>query len=1213
MKWFSSLFCTRAYYLALSARDHALQAEDLAPLPAEIRDCRFSPEQLATGTGAKAAARFQFQLLRHQKRSAFKTIFLFQVHSVLIAGVSWSVHSFLNALSRHDETHAILWGIAVSVMSISLVLTFTHYFLAFFRVKLATTLGLQTAVLRKAYDLDWNGQRDCPAGELITRLEVDVDGVSNLVERIADALGVLTHLCLSSFLLYKYLGSAGLISVVALSAVVPLAKMISTRSRAIELDMMERRDARVTYMSQVLGAIRIIKSFVWEKATTADCGKLRDAESECLNRRSRLDAFASLVFAGSASVAAVVGFGSYVLMGNTLTAAKVFAALVIYNDLSFPFVVLKDVITVFAKTTASAKRLSAYFSLSELPPPPEKKIEPMAVEARNLFVNLNGLSILKDVSFSLPEGKSLAIVGPVGAGKSILLEALLGEIPSSGFFHVNARAEENEIAYVSQQTFVLNATLRANIEFAGQILSNERLAEIIDRSAMRADLDLMPHGWNTEIGEHGINLSGGQKQRLSLARALALRPKLVLLDDPLSALDTKTENQISQSLLFDQWKDTTRICVTHRLSCLEKFDQVLFLREGKVAAHGTYEEVIHDPGFRAFLDSELHAPATAKEEAPPSVTFAMEANPEDSLVREGFVQAEDRRIGRVRKRVYLAFLQAMGGNQQWQRSALLLVGTVIAANIAFLAQNLWLKSWTEKASTHSILFYWLVYGGIAAFALAAYYGAIRLGWRAVIRATSVLHSNALDAVLHAPLRYFDTNPSGRILNRFAGDVERIESSMSRRLATYLDAIFYLVCRLVYICWALPTMLPALVPTVFVYFRFFLFFQPAARDLARLVSITRSPMFAFFRESVKGRTVVRAYGRYPEFSRMFLEKVEAAQRSTWNATLLKRWGDICLAVMASAFVGTTVTTILVLHHFGRINIATAGIILVFGNELLSNLKNISRSTSEIENAMVSAERLHEVAITPPEPPVTQWPVLPDSTPWPTAGAIELQGLWSRYDYDLPWVLKGVSLSVNAGEHVALIGRTGSGKSSLIQALTRNFESEKGAILIDGVDVRRVPLERLRKSIAFVPQEPTLVMGRLRENLDRFSEHADDKLWWALEKAHLANFVWNLPDRLFARVEENGSNFSLGQRQLFCLARALVAGTKIIVLDEATASVDVHTDALIQETIQSAFRGNTALIIAHRPSSAAHCDKVIELSGGRVMKHFARREPEAPAPL
>jgi ABC-type multidrug transport system fused ATPase/permease subunit len=1185
MRFLRTIFLTSAYRLARAGNRAALEIADLNPLPQEVAGSAFAPGSLRVPNGVA----LQRVLLRAQKWATAKTVTLFQIHTLINALTAVALHAFLTALSVSDYHRAALYGGTVALIGFTSMVTFANYMITFVTAKLATTHGLQREVLRKAYELDWEGRLSCPTGDLINRLEVDVDAVSNLVERIADILGVFTHLAVATYLLGRYLGLAGYISVALLSVIIPVARHISSRAREIELGHMRRRDERVTYMSQALGAIRVIKSFVWEPATERDVLALRSRESASLRSKSRLDAFASLVFGGSASIAAVAGFGLHVLLGRPLTPANVFAALVIYADLPMPFVILKDVITVFAKTTASAERLAAFFSLGEV-----VSADPgTAVEARALGLEVGGRKLLENISFSVQPGKTLAIVGAVGSGKTLLLEALLGELPSSGFRSLGARAEEHRVAYVGQQAFVLNASIRANIAFGAPTVGQARVREILRATALDSDIEAMPHGLETEIGEHGINLSGGQKQRLSLARAAASGARVILLDDPLSALDERTERHITSSLFFGEWRGATLVCATHRLSCLAEFDHVLFLREGRVAGYGTFEELRTHGEFRAFLESELHAPPIAQS-AEPAPTAAVEEA--DAPSRSGFVSEEQRRLGRVRKGVYLAFVRAIGEGGDWRRPVAVLFATLVSANVLSLAQNLWLKGWSQRSGT--FLRDWIVYGAIATLALLATYASTRLSWKAVIRAASHMHARALRAVLLAPLRYFDTNPSGRILNRFAGDLERIESAMSRYIASYLDAILKMIFKVGYICFTLPIMLPAVFPTLYANVRFFLFTQPTSRDLARLNSMSRSPMFAFFRECVRGRTVIRAYGRYPEFSAAFLERVRNAQRCTLNMRTLKMWGDICMSTLASLYVGLTVAALLWLHSRGKVDPATAGLVLVFATEFLSSLKSLSRGTSEIENAMVSSERLDELANLEPESQTLLDP-LPDSAPWPTGGRVEAKALWARYAEDLPWVLRGVSFSVGAGEHAALVGRTGSGKSSLVGALMRGFESERGELLIDGIDVRRIPLARLRRAIAFVPQDPVLVMGSLRDNLDRLSENADSVLWSALERAHLSAFVRSLPEGLATRVEENGANFSLGQRQLFCLARALVAGTKLIVLDEATASVDVYTDALIQQTVRTAFRGCTALIIAHRPSSAAHCDRIVELSAGRVV--------------
>jgi ABC-type multidrug transport system fused ATPase/permease subunit len=1209
MNWLRSLFFTRSLRLVRLANRGPLQFADMDPLPQELAQASFEPGALATGRDSQGALKLLKVLLRQQKRATIKTVLLFQARTALDAFTPLALHGFILSLESGAWMRSAAWGAALSLSSLVGMVIFGHYIMTFVKAKLAMSIGLQREVLRKAYALDWEGRRLSPAGDLINRLEVDVDSVTNLVERIADALAVATHLLLATFLLHKFLGWAGAASVGALLLIMPLARWIARRTRALELEIMERKDARVTYMSQVLSGIRLIKSFVWESPTYAECSGLRKLESEALEKRARLNAFSSLIFSGSASVAAVLGFGLYVALGNELKPALVFAALVVYADLPFPFMILKDVINVFAKTMASAERLSGYLSL------PELKSEPAApgesVEVHGLSLSLDQRCLLDSVSFSLPRGANLAIVGPVGSGKTLLLESLLGELPSSGFRSLGASG--SNLAYVSQQSFVLNNSLRANIEFGGAKLGEEELARAIRLSALTQDLAAMPKGVETELGEHGINLSGGQKQRLSLARAVAKQPELVLLDDPFSALDGKTERYLIDELFFGYWRKLTRICVTHRLSSLERFDQVLFLKNGKVAGIGPFRQLWEgNEEFRSFFESELRSAAMAASAEEEKKT---EAVPEgkDEEARAGFTQAEDRRLGRVKRNVYGTFLRALGGGDRWWLRVGLLVALLATGNGFALAEGLWVKAWSQGSTALSQgLAGWLVYSALTALTIVLSYFGSRYCLTLVIRGATRIHARALFAILRAPLRHFDMNPSGRILNRFSVDIEKIESGLSRHISGFLQSLVSMAFKAGYICLVLPAVIPGAVAILFAYVKFFAFSQPASREVARLQGLSRSPMFAFFRECVRGRTVIRAQGAYPAFAAIFAQKIRTAQQVAIGGGYLKRWTDICLAFFATTFVAITTAAIIWLTRRGSFDAATGGLVLVFANEFLGNLKSISRGTSEIENSMVSVERLKDVSLLAPEKQVTLEPALPESETWPTAGRVEFEAVSARYDLDLPLVLKGVSFTLAAGSHGALMGRTGSGKSSITQALTRNIEAEKGMVKIDGVDIRRIPLDRLRRAVAFVPQEPTLLLGTIRLNLDRLSEHSDDTIWAALRNTHLEPFVRSLPLGLMSEVEENGANFSLGQRQLLCLARALIARTKVIVLDEATASVDVETDAQIQETIKSAFRGVTTLIIAHRPSSAAHCDLVVQLEDGKVVGRQRLGEESSPAP-
>lgn len=450
MSWHTHFLFTRAFRVAKLARARQLELSDLEPLTPEILSSRYAPESLATGASKNGAWKFLGVLLRNQKRATVKTVVLFQLNVCIGGTTALTLHAFLRALEQANLPLALLYGAAFSAVALTSVVVFSHYILTFMEAKLAMTHGLQHEVLRKAYHLDFAGRQACPAGDLINRLEVDVDATTNLVERIADALGVVTHLVVATVLLGSFLGSAGVISVAMLAVIIPAARWIASRSRALDIEIMARRDRRATFMSQILGGIRVIKSFAWEGPTARDCRRLREEEAHTTLQRTRLSAFSSLVFSGSASLAAVVGFGLYAAFGGQLTPAKVFAALLLYADLPFPFLILKDVINVYAKTMASADRLVRFFTHGELPA--KNGGGGGEVTARGLSLELEGQRLLRDVSFTVKKGGSLAIVGPIGSGKTLLLESLLGELPVTGEFSLGG----GRVAYVGQGSFVLN-------------------------------------------------------------------------------------------------------------------------------------------------------------------------------------------------------------------------------------------------------------------------------------------------------------------------------------------------------------------------------------------------------------------------------------------------------------------------------------------------------------------------------------------------------------------------------------------------------------------------------------------------------------------------------------------------------------------------------------------------------------------------------------
>jgi ABC-type multidrug transport system fused ATPase/permease subunit len=1178
------------------AKRRSLEFKDFPEASPPFGEFPFPAGSLATANEKTPALKLILVILKEQKFLLFQTVILFQMHSVLVAFLPYAIHAFLESLETSQNS--LVWALAIAAISFTNAIIFGQYMMGFLRAKLLSTLSLQKEVLRKAYHLEWQGRKENPAGELINRLEVDVDSVTNMVERIADALAVVTHIVLATFLLHKFLGWAGAVSISVLLLAMPVAKWLAQQSRKIEKEVLARKDQRVTFLSQVITGIRLIKSYVWERSVVSETIQLREEESKELIQRAKLNSLSSLIFSITSSLAAVLGFGLYVWSGNDLKPAVVFAALVVYYDLPFPFMILKDVINVFAKTLASAERLARYFSHAELPPQIYSRDASLSVEG--LSVELENRKILEDINFHLAAGEKLAIVGPVGAGKSVLLEAILGELPHGG--KVSLAAPEQR-TYVSQQAFILNNSIQANVAF-GRSLASPQVEKALRLAQLWEDVERMPKGMLSEIGEHGINLSGGQKQRLSLARAVASEAKTLLLDDPFSAVDETTENRLIEELFQNHWRAATILCVTHRLQHLRFFDKILFLKDGQVVVLGPYSEAIQNREFREFVESEKKV----KHQSGDDILMDL-AKMEEKKV--DFTVKEDRRVGRVDRSVYLTYFQALGGGEHWKLRVGFLVAVLAFGNCVALVESLWLKVWSQSGnflgfSLASPGTGWLGFSLLALVSSLLIFLGSRLCLIMVIRSASHIHNQALQAIVKTPLRYFDSNPSGRILNRFSVDVEKIESGLSRHISGFLFSIVNLVFKVGFICLTLPMAIPVALFILVFYGKFFSFTQPASREGARLQGMSRSPVFSFFRECVRGRATIRAQGAYQAFAHSFAEKVELAQKLQWNNQRIKRFTDLGLGFFATTFVFFVAVICIYLVGSNQLSIATTGLLLVFSNEFMGSLKGISRGSSEIENSMVSVERLKDVARLAPEPTNTLEPYLSAEVLWPQKANIKFHSVSARYDIDLPIVLREVSFTIPAGHHVAIVGRTGSGKSSVTQALCRNIEIASGEICIDGVNIRAIPLDRLRKNIAFVPQDPVLLLGTIRRNLDREKLYSDEEVWRAIEKANLRSFVESLPNKLNTSVEEGGGNFSMGQRQLLCLARAILAQAPIVILDEATASVDIETDTKVQNTIQNAFQGVTTIIIAHRPSSTFHCDQVIELAEGQVKQIVQRKK-------
>ncbi|KIY72285.1 multidrug resistance-associated ABC transporter [Cylindrobasidium torrendii FP15055 ss-10] len=804
---------------------------------------------------------------------------------------------------------------------------------------------------------------------------------------------------------------------------------------------------------------------------------------------------------------------------------------------------------------------------------------------------------LKDLHMRIPRGSFVAIVGRVGSGKSSILQALIGEMRKTEGQVIFG----GSVAYVPQAPWIRNATLRENI-FFGQPEDPQQLDAVIEACALTRDLEMLPHGDQTQIGEKGINLSGGQKARVSLARAAYSPSDIVLLDDPLSAVDAYVGKKILENcLLSGPLAKKTRVLVTHALHVVDRADYVYVVDEGMVKEEGTFTELMQRDGtftriMAEYGNSEREDEETAAEESGPGEkkVKAIEEKDDDDVL----MQDEERNTGSVAWSTYRGYLQFAGG----VIIGPMLLGLLILNQVAAVGNNLFLGFWTgETIPGFTQGRYIAVYAGLgAAQAVFSFIFSYSISLVALIASLRIFKAS-LGSVLASPVSFFDTNPVGRILSRLSKDQDTLDNDLPMTLIQFLTTLASVIGTIGLVFYTFPYLGIMFAPMLVIYWFVQRFYRKTSVETKRLDSLMRSALYGSYSESLTGLATIRAYGTQERCINDAEHGLDMENRAYYMTISIQRWLSLRLDLL-----GNTLVLGIALFAAGfRTTVAPSkiGVVLTYTLSVTQIFSEMVTQFAQNEQNMNAVERILVYTGLPSEgSPEQEDADVPAS--WPHAGTIKFDNVDLAYRPGLPLVLKGVNFEIKPGEKVGIIGRTGAGKSSLLQALFRVVELQGGKIEIDGVDIAKTHLETLRGRLALVPQDSTLFLGTLRENLDPQGIRTDAELFSVLQRA------WLLPRdgtpdtaaeskfRLDASVGDEGANFSAGEKQLLALARALVKNSRIIVLDEATSSVDVETDAKVQRTIQTEFSESTLLCIAHRLNTVAYYDRILVMDAGAV---------------
>eukprot|EP01116_Phalansterium_solitarium_P010898 TRINITY_DN263_c0_g2_i2.p1 TRINITY_DN263_c0_g2~~TRINITY_DN263_c0_g2_i2.p1 ORF type:complete len:1470 (+),score=645.31 TRINITY_DN263_c0_g2_i2:96-4505(+) len=1196
-----------------------LETSDLWELPADLT---------AKNTGDRFMQAWEQERLLHgEQASLVRTLRVSFGKLFLLAGVLKLAHDCLMfvqpvllraIISFVREPSGINVGLsyALGMFLASLLqsICLNQYFFFTYNVGMQMRTAIITAVYAKAFKLSNKARSERTVGEIVNLQAIDGNRLQELIPYLHVVWSAPFQLTVCLVMLYQVMGPAVFAGLFLMIITTPISGVIVKRLGAYQKEMMKHKDRRTKLLNEVLSGIRVIKVFVWENSFLQQITSIRNDELETLRRSTYLRAATLFFWTSTPILVSLTTFTTYTLLGNELTAERAFTAVALFNILRFPLSMLPMVITGLVEARVSMQRVLKFLLADELddtavkrsPLNDDAKGPVNAVEISNgTFQWSDDRPTLEGINLRVPRGKLTVLVGSVGSSKSSLLSAVLGEIHKvSGQVLVTGR-----VAYVSQNAWIQNGTLRDNILF-GSAFDADKYEAVIAACELSQDLAMLPDGDHTEIGEKGINLSGGQKQRVAMARAVYQDYDVYLLDDPLSAVDAHVGKSIFDNCCCGVLKNKTRVLVTHQLQYINRADQVVLMKDGKIDEVGTYDELMQKGGTLCSLikthvkdaaehpDDSQHAATKTDAAVAAKKPAAAGAKPAAKLVT-----AEERETGTVDFRVYKAYIAALGGA--------LLTGSIVAVfsieTGMRVMSDFWLSFWSDHADGQPGYFmgaytqYASSYPYLGIYASLSLVPAVTVLIRSVliaiagINSARTLHDSMLSTIVHSPMSFFDTTPLGRILNRLTKDVYTVDNELPRTLGMMMQMAFMTMSVLLVIGIITPFTFTFMLPLAALYRYIQKYYLQSSRELKRLEGISKSPVYAQFGETLNGVSVIRAFGRQSEFVYTNNQKLDLNLSAFYVMQTANRWLGLRLE-----FLGTVVVSVagcFLVTQAANINPGFAGLALAYAQQLTGILNWLVRQYTDTETQMVSVERVLQYAELPTEGAT----VIEDSRPpanWPSEAKIQFRNVKLRYREGLELVLRGISFDVKPKEKIGVVGRTGAGKSSLMLALFRLVELAEGTITIDGVDISKMGLHDLRGALSIIMQDPTLFTGTVRSNLDPFGEHSDHQIWEALANVHLKDAIEALDQKLDSPVAEFGENFSVGQQQLLCLGRAILKKAKILVMDEATAAVDFETDALIQKTIREQFASTTVLTIAHRLNTIMDYDRILVLDRGLV---------------
>ena len=1081
-------------------------------------------------------------------------------------------------------------------------------------------------------------QNNMKEGDLINYLQTDTESLASFFLQITKILIFPFQFFTYFFILYKIFGKAffvGLSTFVLLMLFSIITEEIYIKN---QYRYLKEKDRRINFTSQTIKNIKELKLLQWEDKFQDVINEKRAKEMVFMKSKLNISVVLVIIHWIMPLLLSLSTIGAFVKINDKfLNIADLMTFLEIIDNIRGPIIYLPDRVRELINAYVSLNRISSYLKINTEKKSnfTKKKDENYSIKISEAKIGTNKENILMNINeLNIEKGESCVIIGETGSGKSCLIKSLIDRliILSKKEFNI-----DGTISYASQTPFIINATVRDNILFYSKY-NEERYQQVIKFCQLEKDIESLPAGDLTEIGTNGANLSGGQKSRINLARSVYQDSDIYLFDDPISSVDSIVYNKILELVIKNFLKNKTIIFASNDIKYMNHFDKVIFIEKEKVKFFGNHAELEKKDFFESFKLSHLSKNKSNKkhkdiildnsdsvdkktasdfksegvedisdkqlihlENEKSLINKLVEIEKEKIISKGKLMVEEELTTGKISSNIYKAIIIYSGGYIQ----IILVFIFAIIWQFTIIEGNIYLANWSEKIDINNDdenIYHFMIYTLFGIACIFSLFLKEFLISKMNFNLSKNFHDVMLQNIIDAPINlYHDITPFGQIMNKFTIDLDksilffRHFSATLKYICTLIGSIIVCISSNLYVLFFLPIIF-------FCGYKISVYYAPAGRDILRIESIDRSPLLSFYSESIQGIDTIKSL-KYYDIDKLFFKKFSDKLIGHFSVFMYKfgtrTFFELSLDLLSVIFVFFLFIYCVIFHN--QFNAIMISLLLKYSLSISEDILVMLTHGTELENSFVRIERCESATHLPKE---KYGEDLKEINKNEFNGDIEMEHVYIKYRDNLDYILKDISLKINLGEKICVVGRTGSGKSTIILALFRLIETNKGNIYINGKNIKDCPLKILRRNLGIVPQEPKIFSGSLKFNLDPLKKYSDFEINNAIREVGLFQLMKengrDIRRKLNMKLKENGGNLSLGEKQLICLARIFLRKNKIVVMDEATSNIDNKTDNLIQDAVDKIFKNSTLITIAHKIPDLSKYNRIMVLDSGHLVE-------------